>query len=159
MSQSLSNRTVEFASGTTGSMPFNLESSNSYYYPVVQTVPGELGGCTAYYLSAAATTNATSVKATAGQLYGFYCSNIHTVPYYLKFYNLAAAPTVGTSTVFMCFEISEGPGAGTGQVSFATFDGVIPFSTGLAFGVTADFADTGTTAVTASTLKINLWYK
>lgn len=157
MAQSATTQNIEVAASAVIAVPFVLDGTT--YYPQLAEAATEVGGCTGYYLSAAATTNTTSVKATAGQLYGFYCSNVHSAPYYLKFYNKASAPTVGTDTVVHCFEIPQAGTAADGYVTTMLFPKGLPFSTGIAFAVTADFSDTGTTAVTASTLKINLFYK
>lgn len=160
MSQSLATRTVETSSGQTASMPFNLESSNSYYYPLVQDVPGELGGCSVYYLSCAASTNLTQVKTSAGQLYGFFASNVDSVPVYLRFYNLSSAPVLGTSTTFLNFEIPQSTTPGDGLFASMWFPCGIAFSAGITFSVATPWSDAATTGnLTASTVKVNIFYK
>ena len=49
-------------------------------------------------LNSAATTNATNVKATAGNIYTINLSNNGAAAAYFKLYNKATAPTVGTDT-------------------------------------------------------------
>lgn len=54
-------------------------------------------------LTSAATTNATSVKTTAGTIYNIVVSNTGVTAVYLKIYNKASAPTVGTDIpVYTC---------------------------------------------------------
>ena len=159
MSQSLSTRTVEFASGTTGSMPFNLESSNSYYYPLVQMVPGELGGMSVHHLLGAATTNATSVKTSAGMVYGFSLFSLDTVPVYVTFYNKASAPTVDTDTIFMKFGITYSGTAANGSATPGVwnFPLGITFSTGIAFALHKGISTSS--ALDATEVLFTMWYK
>lgn len=97
---------------------------------------------TARLPSAAATTNPTSVKSSLGNLYQIqgYCAA--AAPVFLKLYNKASAPTVGTDTPIWTRRLA--PGA---EFSLP-FSGFL-FSTGLAFAITAARADSDTTAVAA----------
>lgn len=107
---------------------------------VVQT--GALGTTT--FIKSAATTNATSVKASAGNLFSMYLINNSAAVKYFKFYNKASAPTVGTDTPVAVIGI---PASGNNFV----MDGntwVWPrFSTGIAFAITGAVTDADTTAV------------
>ena len=159
MSQSLSTRTVEFASGTTGSMPFNLESSNSYYYPVVQTVPGELGGYSVNYLAAAASTNITAVKASPGMLYGVSLFNMQAsvIPLFITFYDVATTPVVDTTTIKLKLGC---PGLSTtaGAVKDWTFKDGIVFSTGIYFALHSGILTSAPITATALAQAV-VWYK
>ena len=103
-------------------------------------------------LSAAATTNGTSAKASAGYLHKVVGYNAAAAARYLKFYNKASAPTVGTDTPVMTFYLP-------GQTSFALdLDGVY-FSTGIAYALTTGSADADTGALTAAdVLGLNVIY-
>lgn len=59
-------------------------------------------------LNSAATTNATSVKATAGNIYTITLSNNGAAAAYFKLYNKATAPTVGTDTPLDVITIPAG---------------------------------------------------
>lgn len=108
---------------------------------------------TPYKLNSAATTNATSVSATANTLLlGYYISNTNSSVRYVKFYNKASAPTVGTDTPVLVLAI---PGSGAANVSFP--EGV-NFSTGLAFATTTGAADSDTGAVALNEVIVNLVY-
>lgn len=108
---------------------------------------------TPYKLNSAASTNATSVSATANTLLlGYYISNTNSSVRYVKFYNKASAPTVGTDTPVLVLAI---PGSGAANVSFP--DGV-NFTTGLAFATTTGAADSDTGAVALNEVIVNLVY-
>lgn len=115
------------------------------YIPPVSYTPGKL--------ISAATTNATSVKASAGVI-GYACaSNINASPRYLKFYNKASAPTVGTDTPVHTFLI---PGNTSGSGTNIPIAGLgINFTTGIAFAITGLAADTDTTAVALGEVIVN----
>lgn len=53
------------------------------------------------YLTSAATTNATSCKGSAGNVYAIHVTNTTTTNYFLRTYNLATAPTCSSATGFV----------------------------------------------------------
>lgn len=108
---------------------------------------------TTFNLNSAATTNATSVKASAGTLLALQVSNINAALRYLKLYNKASAPTVGTDVPFMVFPIPIG---GYIAEEFGTLG--IRMGTGIALAITGAAADSDTTAVSASEHKVSLSY-
>lgn len=114
------------------------------------------GGATPYKLVSAASTNATSVKGSAGQVYMITASNVNAAARYLKLYNKASAPTVGTDVPVHTF-IIPGNTAGAGTNIPVPAVG-LNFSTGIAFALTTEATDAGTTAVAASEIVVNLGY-
>jgi hypothetical protein len=92
--------------------------------------------------SAAASTNATSAKASAGNAFKVAGYNAKASVVYLKLYNKASAPTVGTDTPFMTIPLAA---SAVFNIDFAE----LYFSTGVAYGFTTDAADNGTTALAA----------
>jgi len=144
------------ALGTAGSPSTDVitvqGASGATALPTTQT-PSTSGGYSVSRLLSAASTNATSVKASAGQVYGFYLFNSAAYTVFFKLYNKASAPTVGTDTPFMTIPIPAGGGA------VADFDGGIAMGTGIAFAITKLIADTDTTVVAANDLAVNLFYK
>jgi hypothetical protein len=114
------------------------------------------GGSTPYHLVSAATTNATSVKASAGTLYDVFVSSVNAAARYLKIYDKASAPTVGSDTPALTILI-PGNTAGGGAAK-GWFRGVA-FSNGIAFALTTGAADADTGAVAASEIVVNLAYK
>lgn len=110
-------------------------------------------GTAPYRLIAAGTTNGANIKASPGVLYGWIIQNVAASVRYVKLYDRATAPTVGTHTPFLTI-----PLAAT-SVSVVTLDNYpITFSSGLGIGTTNLVADSDTTAVTAGDLIINLLY-
>ena len=136
----------------------SFAAMNNYYSPIAVDAVGAVFTKsryrpTPYKLISAATTNATSVSATANTLlFGYYISNTNSSVRYVKFYNKASAPTVGTDTPVLVLAI---PGTGAANVSFS--DG-INFTTGLAFATTTGAADSDTGAVAANEIIVNLVY-
>lgn len=114
------------------------------------------GGATPYKLISAASTNATSVKASAGQIYGIQVFNTNASARYLKLYDKASSPTVGTDTPVKVITI---PGATTGAGAVLNFPVGIAFTSGIALATTTGAADSDSTGVAASEIVINLDYK
>jgi hypothetical protein len=104
-------------------------------------------------LISAASTNATSVKGSAGQVFGWFIFNANASTRYVKLYNKATAPTVGTDTPTIVLPI---PGGSAANVEFTNG---IAFGTGIALALTTGMADSDTGAVAASDLVVNLFYK
>jgi hypothetical protein len=124
--------------------------------PVSQVTNAGAGGVASTYrlLSAAAGTNATSVKASAGRLYQVLGYNAATALRYLKLYNKASAPTVGTDTPVKTIPL---PPACAFVIDHAALG--YYFSTGIAFALTVNVADSDTTSLSAGdVLALNLDY-
>ena len=113
------------------------------------------GGAIPYKLNSAASTNATSVKASAGQIYSIMCTNTNAAVRYLKLYNKASAPTVGTDVPVQTYAI---PGATTGAGFTLSIPVGMAFGTGIAFALTTEATDAGTTGVAANEIIVNLTY-
>lgn len=105
------------------------------------------------FTNSAASTNATSTKASAGTLWSVVASNINAAARYLKLYNKASAPTVGTDTPVLTIPI---PAGGVVQVDGGSNG--IRFGTGIAWAVTASAADSDTTAVATGEIKVCIAY-
>lgn len=103
-------------------------------------------------LSSAATTNAVSVKVTAGDVHKITGNNTVASKRYLKLYNKASAPTVGTDTPVLTFVLAAS----------APFDINLSghyFSTGIAYAITGAAADADATAIGAGDIEcMNLTY-
>ncbi len=113
---------------------------------VVQKPTATAGGQTLSRVNAAASTNATSVKASAGNLLRISVFNVAAYSVFMKFYNKASAPTVGTDTPTRTIPIPTGTGFAEEYCYGA------PFATGIAYAITKLQADSDTTAVVAGDL-------
>lgn len=112
------------------------------------SVPSAPLGTSTHYTTSAATTNATSVKAAPGQVVGFRLVNTTSAIYYLRMYNLAAAPTCSSATGFVesiPIPHNTGNGAGVAWTNPAPQD----YSTGIGFCITAGGSSTDNTAAAA----------
>jgi len=115
-------------------------------------------GTSNYSLIAANSTNATSVKGSAGTVYEISLANISaSTTAYLKLYNSASAPTCGSGTPVARYLIPFAASGGAGSNISLSLGKT--FSTGIAFCITAGIADSDTTAVAASTVIVNMTYK
>lgn len=105
-------------------------------------------------LSSAATTNATSVKASAGRITSCVATNNGAAVCFLKLYNKASAPTVGTDVPALVISI---PANGVpAEVPCGPLG--LQFSTGIAYALTNLIADADTTAVVAGQVKLMMSY-
>jgi hypothetical protein len=101
----------------------------------------------------AASTNATAVKTSPGTVYGLIVINTTSTIYYLKLYNLAAAPVPATDTPYMTIPIPHSSAAGGGIVSITTAG--IPFTTGIAYALVGGIAvDDNTNAATGVAINV-----
>lgn len=107
---------------------------------------------TNYNVVTAASTNAASVKATAGSLYELTVSNVTATPVYVKFYNKATAPTVGTDVPILTV-----PVAATTTVSMEFGALGKRFGTGIGIAATAAAVATDT-GVAVAGVQINASY-
>jgi len=112
------------------------------------TVPVSFGtvtstGMLTSYTAAAASTNATNVKNSAGTVYMLRAFNVTSTAYYLRMYNLSTSPTCSSATGFI--ESIPIPASTTG----AGF--VIPQSVGQDFATGIGFCITGGAGSTDNT--------
>jgi hypothetical protein len=109
---------------------------------------------TAKLPSCAGSTNATNVKSSAGKLYQVSVYNNTASLKYLKIYNKASSPTVGSDTPIFTWPIPANGGF------VADFPKGHDFSIGLGYAMTTGAADADTGAVTAGDLiGLNIAYK
>jgi hypothetical protein len=102
--------------------------------------------------SSANSVNATAAKASAGKLYSVNGFNSSASVTYLKFYDKATAPTVGTDTPVLTLALPA-------TAVFSYDLGGLAFATGIGYGLTTVAADNGTTAVAAGAiLGLNVVY-
>lgn len=104
---------------------------------------------TVHTLNSAATTNATSVKNTAGNIYNMMASNTSSSPRYLKLFSKASAPTVGTDIPILIITL---PANSFTPINFGS-QGFRP-ALGIAFSITGAVADLDTTVIGASEVKV-----
>jgi len=139
---------------------YNSSGAISITNPLtVQSVSAATGGATQYHLIAAATDNATNVKASAGTVYGVQLAGLGSAPAYLKFYNTNSTPTCASSPLVKTLMIPAASTAANGGGSNVTFPLGVAFTTGISFCVVTGIADNDDNAPAAATYIINFDYK
>ena len=121
--------------------------------PVSGTVTATKTTPTPLNTSSAATTNPVLVKGSAGTLFGIVASNVGAAVAYLKLYNKATAPSVGTDVPVLTIPI---PAGGVIPIQFGTLGH--RFALGIGIGITAGLADNDTAAVAAAQVKVLTTY-
>jgi hypothetical protein len=107
------------------------------------------GGCTPGGLISTASTNSTNIKASAGKLCGGTVINTTATVAYVRFYNLAAAPTCSSATgaIGVAYPIpASASGAGT-VLDVGPWG--VDFTTGIGFCITGGGSSTDNTSAVA----------
>lgn len=144
-------RATAYTSGTQ-SWVFTLGSFATEPIPAIQTHAVTQSGTwtinnptgTTYNGVTTASTNAASIKASAGHLFEITISNPTATPAYVKLYNKASAPTVGTDVPVLTV-----PVAANSTVQFDLGQVGKRFATGIAVATTGAIAATDTTNAVA----------
>lgn len=98
------------------------------------------------------------VKATAGNVYGWYIANLATSIRYVKFYNATAANVVvGTTTPVLTLPIPANSTNGVGANALGAMG--IAFATAITVAATTGLADNDTGAPGANECVVNLFFK
>jgi hypothetical protein len=116
----------------------------------------QANGLINYRLLSAATTNATLIKTGASKLYSLRVSNMSAATKFVKLYNKATAPTVGTDVPVFTFPVAAGTVTPIELTSGN--DMGVSFALGLGLAITGALADADTTAVVLNDVIINAQY-
>jgi hypothetical protein len=111
---------------------------------------------TPFILNSAASTNGALIITGTSGLQAFYATNTGATIAFVKLYNKATAPTVGTDTPAMILPVPAAvagvPGVCSLPIGFSGFR----FALGLGIAITGGVADSDTTAVAAGQVKVML---
>lgn len=147
-----SSNTYRVVPSTTSSVGGNLGVNPSFFNGTTWD-RARIPSAVTRLLTSAATTNATAVKSATGWLFKVVGYNTVATKRYLKIYNLAVAPTVGTSVPFLTLPLL--PSAG---FSFS-FETPLYFAAGISFAITGGVGDADATAVAAGDIEaVNVVY-
>lgn len=162
--------TTLFAKGSPFAMPLPLPTTQ----PVSGTVTSNIGTgtlstvtsvtnsgtptapATPYFLNSAATTNGALILTGTSGLQSFYATNNGASIAYVKLYNKATAPTVGTDIPEMIIAVPAAVGGVIGTATLPIGFNGFRFALGLGIAVTGALADADTTAVAAGQVKVKL---
>lgn len=111
---------------------------------------------TPYFLNSAATTNGNLVLTGTSGLQAFHATNIGATAAFVKLYNKATAPTVGTDVPEMIIPVPAAAGGIPGVAQLNIGHSGHRFPLGLGIAITGAVADTDTTAVAAGQVKVKL---
>jgi hypothetical protein len=145
-----------FVQGTYATEPIPA-AQVSATQPVSGTVTvNPVAPATPYFLNSAATTNSALILTGTSNVSSFYATNEGASVAYVKLYNKATAPTVGTDVPEMIIPVpaaaSGVPGVANPNIGFHGFR--FPLGLGIAITRNAVFSDT--TAVGAGEVKVKL---
>lgn len=116
--------------------------------PVVPATP--------YFLNSAATTNGALIITGTSNVSSFYATNEGASTAYIKLYNKATAPTVGTDVPEMIIPVPAAvgglPGVANPRIGFHGFR----FALGLGIAITRNAVFSDTTAIGASEVKVKI---
>jgi len=140
------------AAGGTSSNPVRTDPTGTTTQPVSGTVTANAGtgnfdaastsgGTTPSHTISAASTNATSLKASAGHVYGFIVSNTNAAARFFKIYNKASAPTVGTDTPVVTVHLPPN------STVIRVYPKGLALGTGIAWALTTGIANSDTGSV------------
>lgn len=142
-----------------GNVPVNIQAGTSIPIPIGAATDASLLlplGSTPYHYISLASLNPTSIKGSAGRVYSIVASNTNAAIRYLKLYDKASAPVVGTDTPVHTYLL---PGAAVGSTVVIPVSGGQSYLLGIAFAMTVGMADTDTVAVGAADIVVNVDYK
>lgn len=114
----------------------------------------DIGAPTPHHAISAASTNATSVKASSGTINNIIVCNLNAAVRFFKLYNKATAPVVGTDTPVLTQAIPAGQSIPIDLGSRGLFLG-----TGIAYALTTGIAVTDVGAVAANEHAIHMSYE
>lgn len=114
--------------------------------------PSNVGAATISKVASAATTNATSVKGSAGRVIGWVFCNTSAAFKFVRFYNKATAPVVGTDSPAIIV------GVPPNSTIIKTTEGGSGYSLGIAYAITNLVADLDATVVAANDVVGAIYY-
>ena len=120
---------------------------------VASSPSATVGTTTFHHLISAATTNATSVKATAGNVGVISVGNNATSKRFFKLYNKASAPTVGTDTPIMTVMLPPGE-----TISVPVGPYGLALNAGIAYAIVQNIAVSDATAVAVNDVCVHIAY-
>lgn len=111
---------------------------------------------TPYFVNSLATTNGALILTGTSGLSAFYATNIGATAAFVKLYNKATAPTVGTDIPEMIVAVPAAVSGVPGVAELTPGFNAYRFALGLGIAITGAVADSDTTAVAAGQVKVKL---
>lgn len=111
---------------------------------------------TPYFVNSTASTNGALILTGTSGLQAFYATNTGAAAAFVKLYNKATAPTVGTDVPEMVIPVPAAVGGVPGIAEITPGFNGHRFALGLGIAITGGAADADTTAVAAGQVKVKL---
>lgn len=115
--------------------------------------PTSIGGTSSFELVSANTNNASTIKTSAGLIYGYEIYNTNASVRYVKLYNKATNPAPASDNALLIRVIGVPP---AGRASFHSINGLGGFTNGIALAAVTGISNTDNTSVGANDLVINI---
>ena len=122
----------------------------------VTTSGTPLAPATPFILNSAAGTNGSLILTGSSGLHAFYATNTGATAAFVKLYNKATAPTVGTDVPAMIIPVPAAVAGVPGVATLPIGHNGFRFALGLGIAITGAAADADTTAVVAGQVKVIL---
>lgn len=147
------------ANAGSGGSTFAADDISGVLVPRVKLQVGPDGtaqdGWSSARLNSAASTNATVVKASAGELGFIYAVNLNAAVRFLNLYNKSTTPAPATDNALLIAKLPI-PGSTTGAgFMLPVPEGVSSFTSGISYATVTGASDTDNTSVAAN--EIFLW--
>lgn len=144
------NGATAFGSTNGDYIPIGVDNAGVPFTPAARPTGA---GLTQHKRISTADTNGVSLKGSAGQIYAIHAYNTHaTDKRFLKFYNKASAPTVGTDVPTKTITL------GPGQDFTFYWEVGLPFTTGIAYAITSWLTDADSGGIGANEVVLNIDY-
>lgn len=135
----------------TNLMASEAPTSGAFILRVLPSTPE-----TTYFVNSLATTNGALVVTGASSISALYATNTGATAAFVKLYNKATAPVVGTDVPQMIVPIAAAAAGFPGVAELTPGFNPYRFPLGLGIAITGAVADTDTTAVAAGQVKVQL---
>lgn len=122
----------------------------------VTTAGTPLAPATPYFVNSLATTNGALILTGTSGLQALWATNIGAGAAFVKLYNKATAPTVGTDVPEMIITVPAAVAGVPGTIEVTPGFNGYRFALGLGIAITGAVADADTTAVAAGQVKVKL---
>lgn len=146
------------AGDISGAAPVSLQNPVVVSSGSVAVTSGVIGPVvpTAYALNSLATTNGALIITGTCGLQSLYATNVGATDAYIKLYNKATAPVVGTDVPVMIITVPAAVGTVPGKAELVPGFAGYRFALGLGIAITGAAPDTDITAVAAGQVKVML---
>ncbi|MGK4001456.1 hypothetical protein WMF31_02440 [Sorangium sp. So ce1036] len=133
--------------GLVGALPAGTNTVGA-----VHVTPATAGGLS-IYRNVGLSTTGQNVKSSPGQVFGWHLANWSSSDAFVKLYDTAGAPTVGTTQPALTLMVPAG------QVVSAEHTNGIAFTNGIGIGASAAASDNNTSTPGPNTIIVNVFYK